>query len=374
MFKDTTICVLVASLIFARPLFADLILLKSGGIMRGEILSESESAIKIKDKSGTVEDVNPKLVTSVVKDKELLLNPEETYEQRARSISDGDARAHHELGLFCVRNYMLDYALKEFNKAREIDPNYEKLAAKEIGYIESVNKKADEIRGNFERFKEERLPLSADSITSEFKKGGLAIPSSHKDVETIVGVVNSLSKGNEKEKQRYAEKYLELGGDYEKRLKEGVVLDAYSQEALNTALFCYEIAYSCARNSQTSSSAQQKIIDINNRTRKMQEAQLPVPHSVLDRDAIILCIRGSANPADKNSFYAIYYYKGAEFKAKVKGKATPLKEEERKNLETALYCYEIAKSAYPKEILTRGLIEASIKECEELLGKMKKLP
>ena len=356
--------------LFPRVLFADLILLKSGGVMQGEILSEEESVVKLKDELGTIEKVKRNLIASIVKQKEeLALTSEELYAQKIKAISSGDAKAHYELGLFCVRNGLFDYAVKEFNKAKEIDPKYEKLSAKEIEYMDSVKKRAQEIAEAANKLKESALSIG--QITDEFQKGGLPAPFGSKDVYSIVSVINSLDR--EETRQEYAVRYLKLGDDYAGRAKTAEA-DPYTYDIYSAAGFCYEIAYRSSKDPQTSSLAQKKNVDIQNSLEKIKIKLAIIPYSPLERDAIILFIRGLQDTAQRSSYYSRYYKIGGEFKVKVIRYGISAGEDNRKNLEVALYCYEIAKSANNKDILSNSIIEARIKECEEALKNMKSSP
>lgn len=358
--------ILTTSLIFSRLLFADVILLKSGGIMQGEVLSETDKSIEFKNPSGAVEKIKKELIASIVKREEKLpLIPEEAYLDKLKSISPTDAKAHYELGLFCLENSLLDYALKEFNQAKNIDTEYEDIVLKHIKYIASVKEKAEKMMGVDKEVKEEDTPpLTLTRITKELKKGDLPIPYSHKDTELIIKAINSY---NNKLKKEYAQRYIELGSYLEKAPIRKP--QAENNKKPDIALFCYEIAYNVAQDSQTNALAQQKIISFKKYLEEKKKEGLIIPYSKLDKDVIILFIKGLEDKTEKSSYYGRYYYMGDEFKAMVKD-CIPPKEEGRQSLRIALYCYQITKSAYAGSILGSGLIEAKVRECKErLLGK-----
>ncbi len=106
--------------------------------------------------------------------------------------------------------------------------------------------------------------------------------------------------------------------------------------------------------------AQQKIVSIRKYAEKNKIGDLLIPYSKSDRDAIIIFIRKLECETERSSCYGRYYYMGDEFNAKMKDRESPQKEEQ-KNLRVALYCYQIAKSAYIGSILGSGLIEAKIR-------------
>ncbi len=354
--------------LFPGFLLADIVLLKSGGVIEGEILSENEKSVKFKNNAGTVGEIDRNGIASVIKDEEeLSLSPEELYAKKVKFVPVGNAKVHYELGLFCVKNGLLDYAVKEFNRAKDIDPKYEKLSAKEIEYIDSVRKRAQEIFEAANKLKES--VLSIGQITDEFQKGGLPVPSGSKDVDSIVSIINSA--GKKETGKEYAVRYLRLGDDHAGKVKTAEA-DSYTYDAYSAAYFCYEIAYRGAKDPQTSSLAQKKIADIKDKLEKMKTVKIAVPYSGLDKDAIILFIKGLAlTEAGKNSRFATYYYLGKEFKAKAEEQKKLSGEHDRKNIETALYCFEVAKIGNDRDVLYKGSVEAKIKECEEALKNMK---
>ena len=156
-----------------------------------------------------------------------------------------DVGGHYELGFFCMENSLLDYALKEFNQAKNINPEYEDAVIKHIEYIASVKKKTEEMMNKV--IKEEDMPLlTLIRVTQDFKKGDLPIPYSYKDAEVIVKVINSLK--NNESKQEYARRYIELGSYLEKApIRRPQVKN---NEKSDIALFCYEIAYKTAHNAR----------------------------------------------------------------------------------------------------------------------------
>ncbi len=355
---------ILVSLLFPNLFFADTILLKSGVVMEGEILSESDTGIEFKSSSGGVEKIKRNSVASIIKEgEELPLNPEQVYLEKAKSISPKDAKAHYELGLFCLENELLDYALKEFDQAIETDPKYEGLTLKHIKYIDSVKKETEKMMEADNKAQEEIPPLTSTEVTKKIQKGDLFTPYNQKDIELIVKAINALNSN--KLKQEYAQKYLELAGYLEETKMGSYGPDEY--KFLQNALFYYDIVFQIAQNSQTRNLAQRKIIEFERKLEEARKAQFVIPYSESDRDAVILYIRNLKYAAGKESYYGRYYQMGDEVRAKVTTDSAPLKEEDRKNLKIALHCYEIVKNAYFKDILFSHDIEAKIKECKERL-------
>ena len=359
--------IVISLLIYSGPLYADVILLKSGGVMQGEIININNKHIEFKNASGAVEEVKRGLVASFVKQKKEPLIPEEVYLEKVKVISATDAKAHFELGVFCVKNSLFNRALKEFNQAKEIDPEYRQRVIKYIKYIESIKEKVKnkiELEEKSEEKIQEVPALTYEKIKQEFKKNELVIPRSRKELKLIVKVIHNFE--NSKAKQNYAERYLELGAYLQKTDMSRVFKNR--NKSSNIPLFCYEICYQCAQEHHSKNLAEQMISTFRNKARKKMEEELIIPYSVFDRDTIILFIRATENKRKKSLYYSAYYEMAEIFNVKAESCNTPLKKDERKNLEICLHCYQIIKSAYTKNILDSGIIDAKVREYQRRLG------
>lgn len=358
--------VVMSSLLCSEFLPADIILLKSGGVMQGKVLSETKASIEFKGSSGETEMVRRCLVSSVVKREERLsLLPENIYQKRLKSISATDAKGHYHLGLYCLENNLLDYALKEFNRSKVIDSRFEKMVTGHIKYIKSVKKKVEQITGVKSEVEEEMSPLTQRRIESELEKGDLAVPCSREDAELISEIINNLAVSGLKEK--YAQRYLELASYFEKAQMGR--RDARNKKNYCSSLLCYEIAYDVAQDGQMKTIVQQKIRNTEEWLRKRKKAEFIIPYSKDDKDCAILFIKSLENDAARKSYYGRYYYMGDEFKVKASDENVISKKEKRRNIEIVLRCYEIVKSAYIRDVLIEGFVEAKIKECMALLEK-----
>ena len=159
---------------------------------------------------------------------------------------------------------------------------------------------------------------------------------------------------------------MELGDFLEKAEMENPAEDS------NCIPLCYVIACRLAQDPQTSSSAEQKIMGFGSRTENIKKPKLIIPHSASDRDVAILFIGGLKNNTEKESCYAEYFAMARKFEAMAINDRTSLKEWGYKNLETALFCYEISRNAYVKNMLAGGIIEAKIQECNKILENIRK--
>ncbi len=358
--------VVMSSLLCSELLPADIILLKRGGVMQGKVLSETKASIEFKNSSGKIEMVRRRLVSSIVKREEKLsLLPEDVYQKRLKSISATDAMGHYDLGLYCFENNLLDYALEEFNRSKVIDSHFEKMVTGHIKYIKSVKKKVEQITGVKSGVEEEKPPLTQRQIEKELEKGDLAVPCSREDAELISRIINNLAVSGLKEE--YAQRYLELASYFEKAQMGG--RDARNKKNYYSSLLCYEIAYNVAQDGQTKTIAQQKIRSTEEWLKKRKKAEFIIPYSKEDRDCVILFIKSMENDTARKSYYGRYYYMGDEFKIKAGDEKVISEKEKRRNIEIALRCYEIVKSAYIRDVLIAGFVEAKIRECIILLEK-----
>lgn len=105
--------------VFISIAYADIIHLKDGGIIEGEIIEKTEDTIKVKTTYGIVT-LRKNQVTSTEKK----LTAEQIYQKKLLKIDPNDTKAHYQLGLFCIKKGLNDYAIKEFKRALRIEPDY----------------------------------------------------------------------------------------------------------------------------------------------------------------------------------------------------------------------------------------------------------
>ena len=359
------IIAVIIALAFPMTAFSDTVLLKSGNIMQGDVLSEGATTVKFKCSSGQIENIKRDLIASIARKKdESLMSSEELYGQKVKSIPLNSAQDHYELGLFCLDNGLMDHAATEFNRAKDIDPTYERLVAKQLEYIDSVRKETEKII-NMNGGKDQGPSLTQDEINTELGKGSIVKPVNKKDEELITAAIGSLKDAGQKE--AFAREYIGLGDRFSEKAQAGKFEDD-DFSYFRIAPLCYDIALRCAQRPETRLMAEKRIEAARAKLRQMQKAGLIVPFSKLEKDAMLLFIKGLESDVDKKSFYGMCFSMGDEYMAKVKNFGIPLQGDDLKNLEIALNYYEIAKKAYnAKDALASGIMQAKIQECMEWL-------
>jgi len=122
-----TLCVLVFAALAASNAVADVVYLKDGGKLEGDV---SDMGGHIILKSGSMK-------TRIEKDRilriEVKKTPREEYQERLKAIPPEDAEAHYMLGTWCEENGLRDEARKRFERVVELEPNHAK-ARKKLGY------------------------------------------------------------------------------------------------------------------------------------------------------------------------------------------------------------------------------------------------
>ncbi len=351
----------------SSPSYADTVLLRSGGIMQGEVLDETDTAVKFRSASGATEKIKKGLVASIVrKEDESAPGPEEVYAGKVKEISPNSAQDHYKLGIFCLENSMIDHADAEFSMAIDIDPSYGKLAASQMAYIDTVKRRAEKII-KMDHGDNSVPSMGLAEMKKEFANGGIVKPANKKDSELIAGIIAGL--GTAEEKEACARRYIDLGDCYAARAQIGRFEDD-EFGYFRIAPLCYDLASRFAQSPQTRLSAEKRINEYRARSQQMKKAGFLVPYSNLERDAILLFIKSIEDADDRKSYYGICFYMGDEYKSKVRSLSVPLVSGDRRNLEVALNCYEIAGRAYSaKDIIVAGLVKAKIQDCREWLRK-----
>ncbi|HDM37694.1 MAG TPA: hypothetical protein ENG55_01380 [Candidatus Omnitrophica bacterium] len=278
MFKRVSIFLLVVGLsfIYTQLSSADIVLLKTGMTLEGKIIEKTDDYVKIKTRSG-IGTFKLDKVRGVVTDEEVpsATFPADIYRQRLNKIGENDAQAHYELGIFCLQNGLPDEAREEFNKAKEIDSEYEGRVKKQlvevdklkaeilyncgiffckygqpkrgIAYLEELIKtypendlveKAEDLLAGVREENPLPQPLTLEEIKLKFKQGKLPIPIAKEDQENIVEFINKMP---EDKKLYYCKRYLDIGEEYAAKIPLKESLDE-KNKAHTTALYCYRIA------------------------------------------------------------------------------------------------------------------------------------
>ncbi len=122
---------------------ADIIYLKTGREIEGKIIEETDKIIKVKIKQGMIT-LRHQDIESIYREEvpqEYFLSPEQLYEKKVRQIDQASAEAHYELGIFCMKNGLLEQAFKEFDFAQKIDPSHEPLVKSQLAQTEEYRAK-----------------------------------------------------------------------------------------------------------------------------------------------------------------------------------------------------------------------------------------
>ena len=263
------IIAVIIALAFPMTAFSDTVLLKSGNIMQGDVLSEGATTVKFKCSSGQIENIKRDLIASIARKKdESLMSPEELYGQKVKSIPLNSAQDHYELGLFCLDNGLMDHAATEFNRAKDIDPTYERLVAKQLEYIDSVRKETEKII-NMNGGKDQGPSLTQDEINTELGKGSIVKPVNKKDEELITAAIGSLKDAGQKE--AFAREYIGLGDRFSEKAQAGKFEDD-DFSYFRIAPLCYDIALRCAQRPETRLMAEKRIEAARAKLRQMQKA------------------------------------------------------------------------------------------------------
>ncbi len=111
----------------------DVIHLKEGGKLTGQITKETPKKVHIKTKYG------PQVIDKDRIEKIDYGETEETYEQRRKKIKRRDAEGHYQLGLWCREKGQDENAKREFRETVRYNPDH-RGARKELGYLRYAGK------------------------------------------------------------------------------------------------------------------------------------------------------------------------------------------------------------------------------------------
>ena len=117
-----------AVLFFAGSLRADVVHLKSGGRVEGEVSAEG-SKLRIETAHGLVW-----VARGDVESVETRPTPAREYDRRAAELKDADADGHFKLGRWCDQNDMAAQAREEYEQALEADASHSG-AHKALGHL-----------------------------------------------------------------------------------------------------------------------------------------------------------------------------------------------------------------------------------------------
>ena len=120
---------IVLLLALAYPLgFADILHLKNGGKIEGEILSETAEAVRIKTTIGTVDIARTQI--DRVERKRL---PAEEYGRELKALPAADVLGHFALGMWCKEHRLSEQAEERFRHVLKLSPDHAG-ARRELGF------------------------------------------------------------------------------------------------------------------------------------------------------------------------------------------------------------------------------------------------
>ncbi|MFO7897541.1 MAG: HEAT repeat domain-containing protein [Planctomycetota bacterium] len=129
--SEILVCAVAALLVCAGGARADVIHLKSGGRIEGEIVEQADGRVQIRTiNNGIVTTVDEADIASV----ERRPTARNVYEDMAAKLAPDDAEGHYALGVWCERHRLRDEMRAEFIRTIQIDPDHER-ARKALGYV-----------------------------------------------------------------------------------------------------------------------------------------------------------------------------------------------------------------------------------------------
>ncbi len=137
-FVALTTAVVLGSLTGAH---ADVIHLNTGGVVKGEIVSDDDYEVRVRTKSGMITVILREDIERIERGD----SPEQVYRKKLAKIDSGDVEAHYELAMWAKKIRLGELAKDEFNKVIILDPGHP-YARAELGYVR--NGKGWSIRGS----------------------------------------------------------------------------------------------------------------------------------------------------------------------------------------------------------------------------------
>ncbi len=113
------LCLIIFLMLLASVVYADVIHLRGGGTVEGEIIEETKVIVKVKTTYGIISFRKNQIVSI-----EKRVTDEEIYKKKASKIEPDDPAMHYQLGLFCIKKGLNDYAIKEFEKTLKLKPEH----------------------------------------------------------------------------------------------------------------------------------------------------------------------------------------------------------------------------------------------------------
>ncbi len=132
----------LALLLSAGAAFADLITMKDGRVIEGDVVSDDGKVVKVKMRMGTLT-LEKDQIASI----EEKLTPEQEYEERLKKLDAASAKENFELGEWAESVRLEKLAVKHYIAAAKIDPEFkaavEELASRDWHLVDGEWQDAD---------------------------------------------------------------------------------------------------------------------------------------------------------------------------------------------------------------------------------------
>src|SRR5581483_9426144 len=110
--RGLSLAAVVAALVLATPVRADVIVTTSGGRIEGKIIEEKDNEIKIRTEKGPIITISRDEIDSITKEK-----VEDTFARRAKAVKGDDVKGLMELARWA----------KDAKLAKQADETYERV-------------------------------------------------------------------------------------------------------------------------------------------------------------------------------------------------------------------------------------------------------
>ena len=129
MNKLVQIMIIAFAAAFACASWADVVHLKNGNSMEGEIIRETDEEVKLKTPTGSIT-----FKMADIERVERKISPLQLYEREAARLEDDDSAGHYVLGLWSKKKGLRKQATLEFLKTIAANPDHAE-ARKELGHV-----------------------------------------------------------------------------------------------------------------------------------------------------------------------------------------------------------------------------------------------
>ena len=126
--KKLSLILMLCGVVCLPAVLADVVKLKSGGTIQGEIIDETADEVTVKTGGGQM-----KVPRANIASIELTEDLYDTYREKLAATKPYDAEAHYKLGLWCRESGLETESVERFEKVLMLNPNHD-AARKALGY------------------------------------------------------------------------------------------------------------------------------------------------------------------------------------------------------------------------------------------------